>query len=93
MRSGLLLAAAGNNLNGDPMNNDELELMRAQNLFKDIVQLINDADIHPEIVFSVLIKLVTMHGIQHFDKDEYMMRVNHVWNFEKFFTPDSNEVH
>jgi hypothetical protein len=75
------------------IDDDDLTQLRAQNLFKDIVQLINDADIHPEIVFSILVKLVTMHGIQHFDKDEYMMRIEYVWQFEKFFQPDSNEVH
>lgn len=75
------------------IDNDDLELMRAQNLFKDIVEKINDSDVHPDIVFSVLIKLVTMHGIQHFDHDQYMRRVEYVWNFEKFFQPDSNEVH
>lgn len=75
------------------IDDDDLTQLRAQNLFKDIVQLINDADIHPEIVFSILVKMVTMHGIQHFDKDEYMMRIEYVWQFEKFFQPDSNEVH
>ena len=75
------------------IDDDDLTQLRAQNLFKDIVQLINDTDIHPEIVFSILVKLVTMHGIQHFDKDEYMMRIEYVWQFEKFFQPDSNEVH
>lgn len=75
------------------IDDDDLTQLRAQNLFKDIVQSINDADIHPEIVFSILVKLVTMHGIQHFDKDEYMMRIEYVWQFEKFFQPDSNEVH
>jgi hypothetical protein len=57
------------------------------------VQLINNADIHPEVVFSILVKMVTMHGIQHFEKDEYMTRIEYVWQFEKFFQPDSNEVH
>ena len=75
------------------IDNDDLEIQRAQNLFKDIVQLINNADIHPEVVFSILVKMVTMHGIQHFEKDEYMTRIEYVWQFEKFFQPDSNEVH
>ena len=75
------------------IDNDDLEILRAQNLFKDIVQLINDADIHPEIVFSILTKLVTMHGIQFFEHDEYIKRIEYVWQFEKFFQPDSNEVH
>lgn len=62
-------------------------------LFNELVIRINDADLDQSQIGAVLIKLTVLHGLSRCDHDEFFQQLEYAWQYEKFFMPDSDEIH
>lgn len=62
-------------------------------LFNSLVKTITDADLDQSQIGAVLIKLTVMQGLSRCERDEFFQQLEYAWNYEKFFMPDSDEIH
>jgi hypothetical protein len=62
-------------------------------LFEQISTLINDSELTNGALRAVLCKALVLLAMSSIDKDELMLQIDYSWRFEKFFQPDSTEIH
>lgn len=62
-------------------------------LFEQISTLINDSELTNAALRAVLCKTLVLLAMSSIDKDELMLQIDYSWRFEKFFQPDSTEIH
>jgi hypothetical protein len=62
-------------------------------LFSEMSDMINESELSHAAVRAVLCKILVLHSLNAIDKDELMTQIDYSWRIEKFFQPDSNEIH
>ena len=62
-------------------------------LFEQISTLTNDSELTNAALRAVLCKTLVLLAMSSIDKDELMLQIDYSWRFEKFFQPDSTEIH
>ena len=72
------------------MDDDEKKMLR---LFEQLAMLISDTGLDSQLVGAVLIKLTVLHAVNRLDRQEFLDHVGYAWNYEKFFHPESDEMH
>jgi len=62
--------------------------------YEGMVQMVSHSEITPEITLSVLAKVIVLLALAAGrDKEQFLAQMEHVWEFENFFQPDSSEKH
>jgi hypothetical protein len=72
---------------------DEEEEKRMMRLFTELASTISDAGITDPAIDAVLIKLAVLHALNRLERQDFLDQVGYAWNFEKFFHPESKEMH
>ena len=72
------------------MDETEKKMLR---LFEQLATLIADAGLDSNAVGAVLIKIAVLHAVNRLERQEFLEHVGYAWNYEKFFHPESNEMH
>ena len=72
------------------MDDEEKKMLR---LFEQLATHIADTGLDSNAVGAVLIKLAVLHAVNRLERQEFLDHVGYEWNYEKFFHPDSNEMH
>lgn len=72
------------------MDDEEKKMLR---LFEQLAAHIADTGLDSNAVGAVLIKLAVLHAVNRLERQEFLDHVGYAWNYEKFFHPDSNEMH
>lgn len=62
-------------------------------LFEQLSILINESELNNAALRAVLCKALVLLAMSSIDKDELMLQLDYSWRFEKFFQPDSTEIH
>jgi hypothetical protein len=62
-------------------------------LFEQFSDLINNSELTNAALRAVLCKTLVLLAMQSIDKEELMLQLDYSWRFEKFFQPDSTEIH
>lgn len=72
------------------MDETEKKMLR---LFEQLATHIANAGLDSHAVGAVLIKLAVLHAVNRLQRQEFIEQVGYAWNYEKFFHPESNEMH
>jgi hypothetical protein len=72
------------------MEGDEKEMAK---LFNQLITTISGSGLDQNEVGAVLVKLTVLHGLNRVKHDEFFQQLEYAWNYEKFFLPDSDEIH
>jgi len=72
---------------------DDEEEKKMLRLFEQLATHIADAELGSDQVGAVLIKLAVLHAVNRLDRQEFLEHVGYAWNYEKFFHPESDEMH
>ena len=72
------------------MDETEKKMLR---LFEQLATLIADAGLDSNAVGAVLIKIAVLHAVNRLERQEFLDHVGYAWNYEKFFHPESDEMH
>jgi hypothetical protein len=62
-------------------------------LFEQLAMHITESGLDTDAVGAVLIKLAVLHAVNRLDRQEFLDHVGYAWNYEKFFHPESDEMH
>ena len=62
-------------------------------LFNRLGTIVGNTQLSNAAVRAVLVKLTLLASINTITKEEFMHQMNHAWDMERFFRPESNEMH
>lgn len=63
-------------------------------LYEGLVEMVSHSETTPDITLSVLSKVLVLLALASGrDKEQFLAQMEHVWEFENFFQPDSSEKH
>jgi hypothetical protein len=74
------------------MDEEEEEKIMMQ-LFTELASTITKAGLTDPAIDAVLIKLAVLHAINRMERQDFLNQVGYSWNYEKFFHPESKEMH
>lgn len=69
------------------------ESTRAEAFFNALLVLCQEANLHPTLMNAVLAKVLVIMSLDECDKEQFMRRLNYVYEFESFMKPDHTEIH
>ena len=72
---------------------DDRDRERAEGFFTALVHLCQESKLDPVLMNAVLAKVLVIMSLDECDKDQFMRRMNYVYDFESYMKPDQMEIH
>lgn len=72
---------------------DDRDRERAEGFFTALVYLCEQSKLDPTLMNAVLAKVLVIMSLEECDKDQFMRRMNYVYDFESHMKPDQMEIH
>jgi len=62
--------------------------------YEGLVEMVSHTELNPQAAMAVLTKVLVLIAMSTgTNKQDFFNRLDHVWEYENFFQPDSDEVH
>ena len=62
--------------------------------YEGLVEMVSHTELNPHAAMAVLTKVLVLIAMSTgTNKQDFFNRLDHVWEYENFFQPDSDEVH